>query len=140
MSFEKYAVAVLETNGYKLTNPRIALLKVMAKTKKPCSPYQIQSKLAGKANLSAVTIYRILNLFAELKLVHKTSLGFMPCHEFSCKNDKHCHHQFICQKCDRIEEIHLDDQNFLKKIAEKFPHIKIKSHTFEFAGMCKKCK
>ncbi|MEK7672885.1 MAG: Fur family transcriptional regulator [Patescibacteria group bacterium] len=131
---------VLQKAGYRVTEPRLKVLEILGESKKPLNAYEICEKT--KSNLDVSTVYRILEVFKKLKVLHfvKDKKGYILCQESECKNDKHCHHQFVCQKCEETTEMHLDDQEFLKSIEDKFKDVLFASHYFEFSGVCGNCR
>lgn len=135
MKFEEHAKTILKNKGFRFTKQRELTLKTLATAKKPINAY----KLAETVNIDTVTAYRILDLYQQLGLVHKTANGFTACREFQCSNQRHCHHQFICNKCQQVKEIHIEDQNFISKLNSQNPGIQIQSHHFEFSGLCNCC-
>lgn len=141
ITFTDYAKNILKQNGYRITRPRELVLEHLRLARQPMNPYDIKKKIAHTDNnVDTVTIYRILKVYSELGLVHETREGYMPCQEHQCQDLKHCHHQFVCEKCQQFQEIHLSDQSFIQQINKKFPHLKIQSHYFEFSGFCESCK
>jgi len=139
MNFKTHAQSVLSNSGYRLTSPRKKVLEILSSTTKAVNPYKI---VEVDSSLDPSTVYRILEVFQNLKLIHfvKDQQGYLPCSHFECDKEAHCHHQFICSNCKKIEEIHLDDSGFIQKIASKYKNLKIKNHYFEFSGTCQNCK
>lgn len=83
-------------------------------------------------NLGIATVYRVLK---DMK--NKHNLHSYICDRkiiYSKENRNHCH--FICEKCGRIDHIHLDKLDFLKKnIHGDICHIQI-----DVNGICDKCR
>lgn len=139
MKYSDHAMAVLSKNGYKLTNPRSLVIQVLESSNIPRNAYDI--KKSASANLDIVSIYRTLSLLKDLNLVHEPIEGkFVRCQKFDCANLAHCHHQFTCNSCHEIKEIHVDDKDFVKKLTKLFPKLSINSHNFRFEGLCENCK
>lgn len=142
MTYLNFAKTRLQKNGYKLTTPRLFVLGVLEKSKKPLNAYEIVKKIsAKKSTIEPSTAYRILEVYEKLDLVHfnKEVQGYTICQDWTCSNQKHCHHQFTCSRCEQITEFHIEDQNFLKTLKTKFKDFLIQSHYFEFSGLCKSC-
>ncbi len=141
MTYVDYAKTILKKSRYRLTGTRISLLDTLSKIKEPMNAYDLLKKMQQRdKEIDIVTIYRILNILEKMSLVHKIAGGYMSCQEFECKNLEHCHHHFICNKCGYVTEMHLSDLDFLNKVREKFSNLLINSHSFEFSGLCAKCK
>ncbi len=142
MNYTEFATNKLKDNGFKITKTRKFVIDALAKTAKPLNAYQI-SKIVSRSGekIDTVTVYRILEVFKKLGLVHfiKETQGFMPCQEFGCVEHDHCHHQFVCKKCEKVQEVHIEDKDFLRQVRSKLKGGKIDGHYFEFLGYCTKC-
>jgi Fe2+ or Zn2+ uptake regulation protein len=79
-----------------------------------------------------------MDAFEDSNIVHKLKgqSKYMIC-EHPC--DDHCHHQFICDSCGDVSDLHISDESFIGELIKKFPGIKIEAHYFEFSGLCKNC-
>lgn len=140
MNYQEFAQSHLQKNGYKITRPRAVIISALDKSKNPYNPYELSSYLESCGEkVDTVTIYRVLELFLQLNLVHKVDNKYIACSEFSCTNHKHCHHQFICNQCKGVSEIHVNDASFIKKLSQSYPQISITEHRFQFSGLCKSC-
>lgn len=142
MNFREYSINKLKENGFKITSSRCCVLDILAKSKKSLNAYDIAAESKKmKTPIDTSTAYRILAAFQKLGLVHfiKEQNGYLCCKDFECKKEQHCHHQLVCEKCHKVEEIHLDDTDFIKSIRAKNPNFKIQNHYFEFLGKCATC-
>ena len=139
MTYSDHVKNILSQSDHKLTTPRILIVKLLERTDVPQNAYDIAKSLNKK--IDVVSVYRTLSLFKKLNLVHEVSEGkFIACQKFDCKDLSHCHHQFVCVSCNKTEEIHVNDKSFMKKLAKMFPKLSINSHSFQFEGLCEKCK
>lgn len=142
MDYFDHAKKILSKNGYKLTGPRILVLEAVSGADSAQNAYEIKEFLdrSGK-KINIVSVYRILSLLKAFELVHEISDGkFISCKKFDCEDPAHCHHQFLCSVCGKIEEMHVDDTSFVNEIVSLFPKLSINSHTFRFEGLCENCK
>lgn len=142
MNYKDHSIKILKDNGFKITKTRCCVLEILANTKNSLNAYEISDKAKKlKLNINTSTVYRILEAYQKLGLVHfnKEQNGYLACREFSCHEKKHCHHQFVCKTCHKVEEIHLDDTSFIKSIKAKIPANNIENHYFEFFGQCATC-
>ncbi len=142
MNYKDHALKILKENTMKITATRCVVLDILAKSRQSLNAYEISAlakKLKMKINTS--TVYRILESFQKLNLVHfnKEQNGYLACQELNCHEKTHCHHQFVCKTCHKVEEIHLDDIDFIKSIRTKNPKFQIQNHYFEFFGQCASC-
>lgn len=142
MTYIDHAKEILSENGYKLTIPRLLVIELFENSNIPQNAYDVKKALSTQnKKIDTVSVYRTLSLLKKLNLVHEVSDGkVVQCQKFTCKNSAHCHHQFICTSCHKIEEIHVDDKFFINKLIKLFPKLLINSHSFRFEGLCEKCK
>lgn len=134
------ALQVLRSRGYRVTEPRKRVLKVLAEAQRPVSPYDIQEILEGNGkHLNHVTIYRILDLFCLLNLAHKVSSlgGFVRC---TLGAKAGCHRFLMCRECGAFQEFAdeaLCDEE--KEIARDLGFY-TEQHLAESVGLCYDCK
>lgn len=141
MTYTEYSIERVKKSGGRITKTKLEVLKALTGLEKPMNPYEIAEKIEESgARIDVVTVYRILETFEGLRLVHKSEKGFMPCTHYTCGDVGHCHHQFFCNKCERAFEVHINDGDFLKKIKTKFGDLLVQSHDFRFSGLCNKCQ
>jgi len=107
------ALQVLRSRGYRVTEPRKRVLRVLAEVQRPVSPYDIQEILQRKGQyLNHVTIYRVLD----------------GCHRF-----------VVCRQCGNLREY--ADKTLCeeeKAIAQEFG-FRAEQHFSEFSGICSEC-
>lgn len=132
------AEGLLRTNGYRVTQGRIALVGFLKRNHKPLSISQIEREMLHV--MDRVTVYRALEEFVSAKLVDKVILNdSLPYYEF--RHDEH-HHHVVCTVCGLIEDIAICDEVILEKTilqtAKQFAAID--SHSMEFFGVCRRCK
>lgn len=143
MKYTDFAKAVLKEHSYRLTKPRELVLKVLANAKKALNAYELAAKIEQlNEKVDVSTVYRILEVYKELDLVHFNSQKqrYSACQDYDCGQDEHCHHEFVCKKCDEVIEIHIDDENFIQSIQSINKNLNIKSHYLELQGFCGECK
>jgi Fur family zinc uptake transcriptional regulator len=136
----QHAIQVLRANGYKVTQPRKQVLRVLDGAQEPVSPYEIQKILEGNGeHLNHVTIYRILDLFCDLNLAHKVLLlnGFVKC---SLGKKEGCHRFMVCRQCGALREF--ADKALCEEENEIAQDLGFHSeqHFSEFSGICSNCQ
>jgi Fur family zinc uptake transcriptional regulator len=140
MSEFQRAIQVLRASGYKVTQPRKQVLRVLDGAQEPVSPYEIQKILEGNGkHLNHVTIYRILDLFCDLNLAHKVLLlnGFVKC---SLGKKEGCHRFMVCRECGVLKEF--ADKALCKEESEVAQELGFhtEQHFSEVSGVCEKCQ
>ena len=89
---------ILRSAKLKKTTPRIAILKVLSKTKHPETTQEIYKKLK-KTGIDLTTLYRTLASFEKSGLVRKVDLHKDTIYYES--NLSH-HHHIICTVCHKV--------------------------------------
>ena len=52
----------------------------------------------------------------------------------------HPHYHFVCNSCDNIYDVELDNTGFLDKSVEQELDAEVNSHSLVFYGVCSNCK
>lgn len=135
-------------NVSRWTVPREAILEFLSRSPKHMSAKEIYASLyKSYPGMGLTTVYRTLELLAQMGLITKLTLGDgQSRYEFKSGEKKDHHHHLICTKCGKIidytefldEELELV-RNTEKRLAKKYD-FKIFDHNIEFLGICKKCQ
>lgn len=129
------ALSELKSSGFRITQARIKLLKILEKSTQPIEA----SDLVTKIKVNKTTIYRELDFLEAQNLITESDFGDgKKRYELTSKGH---HHHIVCTKCDKVECI--DVQADLEKEQlrlEKENNFKINSHSLEFFGLCGDCK
>lgn len=122
-----------------MTKNRIALLELFLKEESPLSVEAIQKKLKQKRlTTDASTIYRELEFLVREKVVEE--LRFKENKRLFESGFKGHHHHLFCLKCEKIEEMEMDDDlEYLEQKIKRKNKFKVESHTLEFFGICARC-
>lgn len=138
MSFAEQSTTILKEQGYKITGPRVAVLNVLETAKQPLSPYDIEERLPENLPVNVVTIYRVLDLFESLGIVHRimTKHGYVRC---DFEEAPGCHHFAICDRCEGVNEfVQKKECDTEAHIPSQF-HFKSSQHFAEITGLCQSC-
>ncbi len=128
----------LKETGYKLTTPRVEILKVLS-SKNPLSAQEVFEQLKNKGlDTDIVTAYRTLELFKDLGFAQKVQFQDKTARYELVKENEH-HHHLVCVKCSNIEDIAINEQSFVRQI-EKQSAFKVARHALEFFGFCARCQ
>jgi Fur family ferric uptake transcriptional regulator len=128
----------LHRAGYRLTQPRLAILQVLQDNNEGLNPEEVyrQSK-AICPSLGLVTVYRTLDLLAELGLVRRVH-SEQRCHSYAASGDER--HYLICQACHRVIEFPCDGlESLIDGIRQKTGYT-ITDHLLELSGLCPDCQ
>jgi Fe2+ or Zn2+ uptake regulation protein len=130
---------ILRQAGYRATQGRIKLLKVLVKENKPLTAVQIHRKVGSK-ELNEATIYRALETMVSSGIIRRVDLQKDNAHRYELAGGQH-HHHIVCSECGAVENFS-DNlcRIILDKAAKKSKSFKIiNSHSMELFGVCAYC-
>jgi len=137
--FMKIAGEALRERGYKLTEPRLAILDYLARHDGHPAIQEIYEGIRKKhPGIGMATVYRTLDLFTALGLVRVLTLESSRLHYEINWPHAH-HHHLICTACGRV--IEFSNCNFQQLAAEieKAAQFTIEEHTIKAYGKCSQC-
>lgn len=127
---------ILKAGGHRTTQARRLIFQLLVGSD-PLSIGQLLKKAGDK--IDRVTLYRNVELFEKLGIVHRIHIGWKYKVELSDAFIEH-HHHLSCLKCGKIiaieDEKHIDE--FIEKLANKFSFTP-RRHQFEIDGYCLHC-
>jgi Fur family transcriptional regulator, ferric uptake regulator len=127
----------LRHKGHRYTIQRQEILNVL--TKIPQSVFQVyESLIKSGIDIDKVTVYRTLDYFTELGIVGKIQFQEKVTKYELIESGEH-HHHLVCNKCGKVEDIPLNDEDLINKIGLQ-SNFKIISHSLEFFGLCHQCQ
>lgn len=130
--------SALRQAGYRLTQPRRAVLQVLEEHDEGLSPDEVYRQ--GKAicpSLGLVTVYRTLDLLAELGLVRRVHSEHR-CHSYArAGTDRH---YLVCQRCHRVTEFPCERLFGLIEAVRHRTGYTITGHLLELSGLCPDCR
>lgn len=128
----------LRDNDHKITPQRIAIVKILAKSKGHPSVediyYQIKEDFP---TMSLATVYRNIVLIKSLGEV--LELGFPDGSNRYDGKKPYPHPHVICIKCKKIVDPALDSLDDLKNEVAAETNFKILNHRLDFFGICSDC-
>ena len=87
--------------------------------------------------ISLGTVYRNLTLLSDIGEIQKISCGDVSEH---FDGNAHPHPHFVCNKCYRVDDLEMDNLDFLNTLANQNFSGAIEKHQLIFYGKCEKCK
>ncbi|MFX1355436.1 MAG: Fur family transcriptional regulator [Promethearchaeota archaeon] len=128
----------LQDAGYRLTQPRLAVLRVLDENREYLSPQEICQR--GKEvykGLGLVTVYRTLEILDELGLARRVHTRDR-CHGYArAEGDKH---YLVCRRCERVVEFPCEGLEDLIEGVRQSTGYAIDAHLLELAGLCPDCQ
>ncbi|XID93955.1 Fur family transcriptional regulator [Paenibacillaceae bacterium WGS1546] len=133
----------LTVNGYKLTPQREITLKVLLENEKDhMSAEEVFMMVRQKfPEIGLATVYRTLELLAELQIVQKMNFGDgVARFDLRMEGHDHMHHHLVCKVCGALEEIEEDWLPELEQRVASEYGFKVTDHRLDFMGVYQTCK
>ena len=124
-----------------LTPSRTIVIKTLSKHKRPISAYELKDEVDknGNININISQIYRVLEFWIDLGLIHKISSlnKFMLC---ITPEEKHTHVLNICTVCEKVFETCNKKMGLnLKKSTAKLDLAFNNTRAIEIPVICPQC-
>jgi len=132
--------SLLRGGGVNCTPHRLRVLEIIGDSGSPLSAEEIFETLSRSQGVNRVTVYRILDLLVEKRLVERISSGDRSFRYGLAPNGNHPRHaHFYCTECGNIEclrpgSLRLSMQSFERT----FPGL-IKKAEVRLDGICNNC-
>ena len=130
------ALSRMKTKALRITNPRLAMLRVLSECKNPISAEEIHN-LAGDGTLDLVTVYRNLDSLEDARVVQRHPIERGK-NLYALVSPDHHHHHVICRRCGLIEKLPGCDTIKLE-VAAKNQGFTDLTHIMEIYGICPRC-
>lgn len=129
----------LQSNGYRLTNARKAVVETVADATSALNPIEVYEQAKSTCpGLGLVTVYRTLEKLEELDLIQRVH---QPggCNAYLPHADGH-QHLIICQQCGRAQYFEGDNlEAFFERVAGEHGFT-VREHWLQLFGVCAECK
>ncbi len=86
-NYEEHSLKELRNAGYRITMPRVQVIRALADTTQALSAYAIHEKIINsKGKIDVVSVYRILSTLQEVGLIYHIGIvdGYFPCRMTDC--------------------------------------------------------
>ena len=115
----------------------LVLAEVKSSREHPTADMVYAALKADNPSLSLGTVYRNLNLLAQMGQIHKIG---MPegSDRFDGRTDEHYH--MLCQKCGRVYDVQLDTLSALDGQIQSQTGFLVHSHDLIVRGVCRACQ
>jgi Fur family ferric uptake transcriptional regulator len=136
---EKKITTTLKNHGYKLTPQRRAIISAIASSLDHLTPTALYQKVRQEyPTIGLVTIYRTLDILAELELICELHAGG-SCRSYTIAAPGH-HHHLICVECGEVIDFSGYNLDELEKRLCQETGFEIEGHLLEFIGRCQNCQ
>ena len=138
MPSEQETLQELSALGYRITQARRAIVRVLVKEPGHLTPAQVMESARRYApHVGLVTVYRTLDLLAQVGLVRRVH-SENGCHGYAPVGQGHRHH-LVCERCGRVVDFEGCDLSELLGRVEAETGYTIREHMLELSGLCPKC-
>ncbi len=130
-------VEKLSARGYKITPQRRIILEILSNSDRHLTAEEIgQEVRKTEPSISLATVYRNLNLLADLQIVSRLNI-----HDGPVRYELHGghNHHLVCMDCGVAVKLGVCPmQGEVKRVAEE-KGFEVSSHHFEVLGYCREC-
>jgi len=137
MDHYKDLAALLKKNGSSLTKPRKLVFDLLL-DREPQTMQVLVQRAASRVNRA--TIYRTIELFENLGIVHRLNIGWKYKIELSDMFVGH-HHHFYCTNCHKT--YNLEPNSMLETMIDSLVSkegFAPRGHQLEIFGLCVSCR
>jgi Fe2+ or Zn2+ uptake regulation protein len=134
----RIALKRLTDAGYRVTQPRQAILQVLQEHEEGLSPEEIHE--LGEVvypPLGLVTVYRTLEVLDELGLVRRVH-SEERCQRYASAAPQQ--HYLVCRKCHKVSEFPCAGLDAVIEAAQKRTGYRVTDHLLELRGLCPACQ
>jgi Fur family transcriptional regulator, ferric uptake regulator len=136
---EKRIEHELHQRGYKVTPQRRVIINAITGSHEHLTPAAIHEKVhRDHPSIGLVTIYRTLEMLAELGLICETHAGG-SCRSYLMRRPAEHHHHLICSDCGKVVDFTDCGLGELESRLSEKNNFKISGHLLEFLGQCREC-
>jgi Fe2+ or Zn2+ uptake regulation protein len=129
----------LNQSGYRLTQPRRAILRVIATSTRPLTPVEIYDQVrALSPSIGLVTVYRTIDRLAEMSLIERVHQSD-NCQTIFRGTQEH-RHLLVCGQCG--ESVYFDGLEIEHQFSE-IGHAhgyQVTHHWLQLEGLCQSCQ
>jgi Fur family transcriptional regulator, ferric uptake regulator len=131
---------ILDASGLEATANRIHILETIGNNKYPLTAMDIFNVVDRTQSMNRVTVYRILDLLVEKKILERLSVGSRAAYYGLAPNKNHAPHpHFYCTKCGQMdclnsESIDVNTESLRKTFPGEIQRIEVRVD-----GICKNC-
>ena len=135
---QRSLVAALDEAGYRITEPRRAVSRLIADRRGHFTAADLVADArARRLGIDRATVFRSLDLFEGLGVVERLDLpsgdhAYVPCEPIH-------HHHVICSRCGRTEEIDDPGIDDVTRSIGRRTGYRVDSHRLELFGLCPAC-
>jgi Fur family ferric uptake transcriptional regulator len=132
-------VVALSEAGYRVTQPRLAVIEVIARARRSLTPHEILARAARlHAGVGLATVYRTLDMLQRIGYVQRVRINGKG-YAMAC-DVPDLHYHLVCQKCHGV--IELTSGRFEDDLKQRLRQtgFRMQSGAIEVIGLCPECQ
>lgn len=140
--FEEVALSALRDAGFRVTMPRVQVIRALGDSNRPLSANEIHQRIQSSGGrIDSVSVYRILSTLQAVGAVHRIGVvdAFYACglHTDQAHDTQH----FVCENCGCVTEVDLP-QGASTSVAEEAAKVGFQANEIrlEVLGRCRHCQ
>lgn len=138
-SWAEHAQRELSRTGYRSGGARSEVVALLAEQNCCLSANQIHETLrTGERRIGLASVYRALDLLAQLRLVRRVDVDGTACYEPASPSGEH-HHHAICERCGRLARFEDDELERLIDLVGRRLGYDVAAHDVVLRGSCPEC-
>ena len=139
MYSEDSIIHALAGAGYRITQPRLAVIRALLEDDGHLNPAEVRARACTyHPGVGLVTVYRTLDLLGQMGFVRRIHAED-GCHGYAAASHGHRHH-LVCRSCGATVEFEgCDLSPFLERVSRETGYA-IDDHLLELVGVCSTCQ
>lgn len=130
----------LDNAGYRLTEPRRAILAIIAGGHERFTAAELLDVVQRDApEIGRATVFRTLDLLTEVGILQRVHLDDAGCHSYVLCGRAH-HHHMVCANCNKVMDFEQGEVEALLAALGQRQGFKVEGHQLEVYGRCKDCQ
>ncbi len=131
---------LLTASGLEATVNRIHILETIGNNNCPLTAVDIFNIVDRTQSMNRVTVYRILDLLVEKKILERLNVGSKAAYYGLAPNENHAPHpHFYCTECGQMDCLNSESINInADRLKKSFPG-EIQKVEVRVDGICKNC-
>lgn len=132
-------VTALDRAGYRLTDPRRALARLIAERDGHFTAADLVAEArARRLGIGRATVFRALEVLVELRVVERIDLP-TGLHAYVACEPAH-HHHVVCSSCGRSADIADEGLRTVVRDVARRTGYQVTDHRLELFGLCPDCQ
>ena len=138
-AWAQHARAELQRTGHRSGGARDEVVALLARQDCCLSAHDIHERLSRRGRrVGLASVYRALDVLAQLRLVHRVDVGGTACFEPADPSGEH-HHHAICDRCGKMDPFEdAELERLLAGVASRLGY-RVDGHDLVLRGACPDC-